>query len=467
MAQPFFARLEARARAIDSLLCVGLDPHPQDLPEPGAVAARQFCLDLIEATAPYAAAYKPNSAFFEALGAPGFQVLADVIAAVPDGIPVILDAKRGDIASTNEAYARAAFQVLSADCLTASPYLGQDALAPFLADPAKGVLLLCKTSNPGSSDLQDVDSGGQPLYLRVAQLAQQWNQQGTLGLVVGATYPDVLAAVRAAAPELWILAPGAGAQGGDLPAALAAGLRSDGLGLLVPVSRGISRSADPGQTARDLRDAINQARAKHSQGRLPALPHAQLASDLLRLGCVQFGDFTLKSGQQSPIYLDLRRLVGDPAVLARAAAAYLQLLRGLSFDRITGLPYAGLPIAAAVSLQGGWPLIYPRKEVKDYGTQAAIEGPYEAGETIAVLDDLITTGGSKFEGIDKLTAAGLQVRDVVVLVDRGSGAAERLARQGLRLHAVFDLSQLLEYWRKSGAISAEQHQTVTQFLQQP
>ncbi|TAK12507.1 MAG: orotidine-5'-phosphate decarboxylase [Anaerolineae bacterium] len=462
----FFERLEARAGVVDSLLCVGLDPHPDDLPESSAAAAREFCLRLIEATHPFAAAFKPNSAFFEIYGAAGIEALAAVIAAVPQGIPVVLDAKRGDIGSTSAAYARAAFDTLGANAITVNPYLGQDAVQPFLDDPGKGVFLLCRTSNPGAGDLQDLMTGGAPLYMEVARLAERWNTKSNLGLVVGATYPAELAELRGAHPELWFLAPGIGAQGADLKAALSAGLRSDGMGLLVPVSRGISRAADPATAARGFRDELNDARRQPQAlqaGLDPA--RARLADDLLRLGCVQFGEFTLKSGAASPIYLDLRRLAGDPVVLARAARAYLALLHPLVFDRVAGLPYAALPIAAAICLQGGWPLVYPRKEVKDYGTKSAVEGPYIDGETVVVVDDLITTGGSKFEAIDKLKAAGLNVTDVAVLVDRGSGAAA-LAERGLHLHSVFMLHTLLDYWRARDAITQEQYAAALAFLEQ-
>ncbi len=260
----FFTQLETRAREHNTLLCVGLDPHPEDLPQPSAEAARAFCLRLIEATAPYALAFKPNAAFFEIYGAAGWQALREVIAAAQaTGAAVILDAKRGDIASTARAYARAAFHGLHADALTVNPYLGHDAVAPFLEDPARGVFLLCKTSNPGSADLQDVavaEEGGQPLYLRVARLAQAWNTRGNLGLVVGATHPEALRQVRQGAPDLWFLAPGVGAQGGNLEAALQAGLRADGLGMLIAVSRGISRAAEPAQAARALHGRIASLR---------------------------------------------------------------------------------------------------------------------------------------------------------------------------------------------------------------
>ncbi|HEX7975101.1 MAG TPA: orotidine-5'-phosphate decarboxylase, partial [Anaerolineales bacterium] len=443
--ESFFAQLEARARAIDSLLCVGLDPHPADLAEATADAAREFCLRLIQDTAELALAFKPNAAFFEAFGPEGVAALQQVIAAVPAGIPVLLDAKRGDIASTAEGYARAAFQALGADAITLSPYLGYDSLQPFLSDPRRGVFLLCKTSNAGSADLQDLtilSSGGEAetlLYEHVARLAQGWNSANhNLGLVVGATHPEALQRARAAAPDLWILAPGVGAQGGDLRGALKAGLRPDGLGMLVPVSRAISRAADPRRAATELRDAINRERVA-TGGRQPTVSglRSRIADGLLEAGCVKFGQFTLKSGLVSPIYLDLRQLVSYPHLLAQAAAAYLPALRGLSFERLAGLPYAALPIATAISLQGGWPLIYPRKETKAYGTRAEVEGAYAQGERAVVIDDLATTGGSKFEAIEKLSAAGLQVRDVVVLIDRQSGAKEALAQAGYSLHAVF------------------------------
>jgi uridine monophosphate synthetase len=463
MNKSFFEFLSERCQEVDSLLCVGLDPHSDDLPKPSASAARDFCLRLIEATASVAAAFKPNSAFFEVYGAEGMQALHDVIAAVPEGIPVILDAKRGDIGSTAAAYAQAAFQTLGAHAITANPYLGSDSISPFLEDARRGVFLLCKTSNPGAVDLQDQLIAGLPMYSRVAGLAQSWNRDGNVGLVVGATYPEVLADVREIARELWFLAPGVGAQGGDLEAAVAAGLREDGMGLLIPISRGISRSPDPAKAARELRDAINEARNQR-----PTKPmrfrHAQMADDLLRLGCVKFGQFKLKSGQVSPIYLDLRRLVGDSRALARAAAAYVNVLRNLKFDRIAGLPYAALPLAAAISLQSGKPLIYPRKEQKEYGTKSAVEGPYEAGETVVVIDDLITTGGSKLEGVEKLEAAGLKVRDIVVLIDRQSHPSKELETKDIKLHSVFHITNLIEHWKESGAITAEQYSQTADFL---
>ncbi|HBX69922.1 MAG TPA: orotate phosphoribosyltransferase [Chloroflexi bacterium] len=481
----FFSRLESRARAVDSLLCVGLDPHPADLPEFTSEAAKEFCLRLIEATVDLAAAYKPNAAFFEALGPAGIAALRDVIAAIPDEIPVILDAKRGDISSTAQAYAQAAFETLGADALTINPYLGKDAVDPFIADPEKGAFMLCKTSNPRAGDLQDLPITPFPsptgrgergvrvmLYEHVARLASQWNTHNNLGLVVGATQPESLARVRTAAPDVWILAPGVGAQGGDLRAALQAGLRADGLGMLIPVSRGISRAADPRQAALELRDSINIERSAVSgqpsavgiatRSPLPAL--RSLAEGLLEAGCIKFGSFTLKSGIVSPIYIDLRRLVGYPQLMALVASAYCEILSALNFDQLAALPYAALPIAAAISLQGGWPMLYPRKEVKEYGTKAQIEGVYEAGQRVVVIDDLISTGGSKFDGIEKLESAGLQVKDVVVLIDRSPDGGAELRARGYDLHAVLTIHDLLAYYEQSGAIDTAKIAEVRDFL---
>ena len=194
-------------------------------------------------------------------------------------------------------------------------------------------------------------------------------------------------------------------------------------------------------------------------------PHQRsLADGLLEAGCIKFGSFTLKSGLLSPIYIDLRQIITYPKLLEQIGAAYLPLLKQLTFDRIAGLPYAAIPIATAVSLQGNYPMIYPRKEVKTYGTKAEIEGQYNTGETVVVIDDLATTGGSKFEAIEKLTGAGLIVKDVVVLVDRQSGARESLEQAGFHLHAVLTISEMLEHWEATGKVGKEKITATREFL---
>ena len=274
--ESFFSFLEKRVDDCSSLLCIGLDPHVSDIKEPTAESAREFCLNLIKQTSRYAAAFKPNAAFFEVFGAEGWTALKDVIDAIQaesnrmgSMIPVILDAKRGDIASTAEAYAKSTFENLDADCITLSPYLGKDSIEPFIQKSEKGVFLLCKTSNPGSGDLQDLmvtmkdgQSSMVYLYEYVARLAQSWNTKNNIGLVVGATHIEAMKRVRAAAPDLWFLAPGVGAQGGELESALRAGLRKDGKGLLIPVSRGIARAQKPGVAAAEMRDEILQIKSE-------------------------------------------------------------------------------------------------------------------------------------------------------------------------------------------------------------
>jgi uridine monophosphate synthetase len=262
--ESFFSFLEKRTDDCSSLLCIGLDPHVSDLPSPTAASARTFCLNLIQQTAPYAAAFKPNAAFFEVFGAEGWTALKQVVESIREEshrmgsrIPVVLDAKRGDISSTAEAYAQSAFEFLGVDCVTLNPYLGRDSIEPFIQKSEKGVFLLCKTSNAGSGDLQDLSlANGALLYEQVAKLAQTWNVKNNVGLVVGATHPDAMRRVRAIAPDLWFLAPGVGAQGGELESALKSGMRADGRGLLLPVSRAISRAANPGKAAAEMRDQI-------------------------------------------------------------------------------------------------------------------------------------------------------------------------------------------------------------------
>jgi uridine monophosphate synthetase len=461
-------RLAEAARRNNSLLCVGLDPRLERL-APGENLF-DFNRRVVDATADLACAFKPNFAFYEAAGPEGLDALRRTVDYVHEaaGVPVILDAKRGDIGSTAQAYARAAFEVWRADALTVNPYLGGDSVAPFTAYADRGAFVLCHTSNPGALDLQTLEVEGRPLYEVVAEKAAAWDT----GLVVGATYPAALARVRALAPEAWILLPGVGAQGGDLEAALAAGLRADGLGVVVNSSRGIIYAQDPRQAALDLRARIEAARSGAAT-KVPD-PRLPLILTLADIGAIRFGDFTLASGKRSPIYIDLRLLASHPQALRQVAQAYTGLLRrelGIGIAgrqetrvRLAAIPYAAMAIGTAVSLQTGLPMIYPRKEVKGYGRARQIEGEFQPGEAAVVLDDLITTGGSKLAAIEPLAAAGLEVRDVVVLIDREQGGREDLEAAGYRLHAVLRLGELLEMLVQAGRIGAEQRDKVAAFL---
>jgi uridine monophosphate synthetase len=449
----FFARLEERARAAGSLLCVGLDPRAADASE-----ARSRSLALIDSTARFAAAFKANAAFFEAHGPAGLEALIEIVASVPDEIPVILDAKRADIASTAAAYAAACFDVVGAGAVTVNPYLGRDGVDPFLAHHDRGVFVLCRTSNPSASDVQDLDVGGSTVAERVARLAASWAGPDRLGLVVGATAPASLAAVRKVVPEHWVLAPGVGAQGAGVEAAAAA-MRDDRLGVLVPVSRAIASAADPAAAARELRDRL----AAINPG--PAARPTALSTDLHAAGCVRFGEFTLRSGAVSPVYVDLRRLVGHPQVLRRVAEAYAGVLGGIACERIGAVPYGALPLATAVSLATGVPLVWPRPEVKGHGTGSRVEGEWEEGERVVLIDDVVTSGGSAVEAAATLRAVGLVVEDLVVLLDRSPSTLPALSGAGLRLHSITTMRSLVDDLESAGAIDAVQHRSVVSFLE--
>lgn len=265
MERNFREMLEARWAA-GKFVCVGLDSELERVrkivgghlvPD---VAIGTFNERIIEATRKVACAYKPNVAFYESLGNTGMKALAFTISTIRNlapEIPIILDAKRADIGSTNDGYVKAAFDVLDADAITVHPYLGMEAMAPFLQREDKGIFVLCRTSNPGAGEFQDLPVDGKPLYQHVAQnVAEKWNKNGNCGLVVGATYPEEMAKVRAIVGDLPLLIPGIGAQGGDLEATVKAGKDSRGRGMIINSSRGIIFAENPEKEAEALNDQI-------------------------------------------------------------------------------------------------------------------------------------------------------------------------------------------------------------------
>ena len=269
----FIEKLRTRWQQADSLLCVGLDPDPAKFPDAfvdDEDALFSFCRDIVDATAEFACAFKPQIAYFAAHndGEAALQrLIAHINAEHPD-VPVILDAKRGDIGSTAEQYAVEAFERYRADALTVNPYMGKDSVEPYLAYKDKGVILLCRTSNPGGSDLQFLDVGGKKLYEHVAEIiARDWNVTGQCALVVGATFPGEIARVREIVGEMPLLVPGIGAQGGDVEATLKAGKTAAGTGLMINSSRAIlyaGKDEAYAEAARraavDTRDLINRFR---------------------------------------------------------------------------------------------------------------------------------------------------------------------------------------------------------------
>jgi orotidine-5'-phosphate decarboxylase len=286
----YLERLAARSAAVGTVLCLGLDPDPAALPDgfsPDLAGVERFARVVLESALPHAAAVKPNLAFFEAFGAAGLAALERLRATIPSDVPVVLDGKRGDIGTTSARQAVGLFDALAADAVTVNPYLGEAAIAPLLDRVDRFAYVLCRTSNPGATELQGLEVGAdpviaapaEPLWARVARRVAGWGPGGTVGLVVGATAPDELAAVRALVPATAFLVPGVGAQGGDLDAVLAHGPATaapagggPGRGLLVNVSRGIAGAvSDPGDDrAASLEDRLATAARGWSE-RLPVL----------------------------------------------------------------------------------------------------------------------------------------------------------------------------------------------------
>ncbi|MBA5689516.1 orotidine-5'-phosphate decarboxylase [Rugamonas apoptosis] len=271
----FINKLSAAWTANDSLLCVGLDPDMAKLPaqfQSAPDGIYQFCREIIDATADLACSFKPQIAYFAALGAEQQleQICAYARANYPH-IPLILDAKRGDIGATARQYAREAFDRYGADAVTVNPYMGSDSVEPYMEWSERGVIILCRTSNPGGSDLQFLKVDGKPLYQHVARLvAEKWNSNGQCALVVGATFPEELAQVRAIVGDMPLLVPGIGAQGGDIAATVRSGKTASGAGMMINSSRAIiyapqqageDFAAAARRVALDTRDAINQYRA--------------------------------------------------------------------------------------------------------------------------------------------------------------------------------------------------------------
>jgi orotidine-5'-phosphate decarboxylase len=288
MPEAFNARLQAVQRRTASALCVGLDVDPSRLPiglSQDRYGFERFVRGIVDATSDLVCAYKPNLAFYESMGADGYPLLQASLAAIPDGLITIADAKRGDIGTTAERYAAAIFDGLGFDAMTVNPYQGSDSVEPYISDPVHGAFVLCKTSNPGSADFQDLRCGedGASLWEIVARQIVEWNERGNVGLVVGATFPTQLASARELAPDLPILIPGVGVQGGDAVESMRLGAAPDGTLAVVNVSRQVlyaSSGSDWQDAARReataLRDAMASAVAERASSAEPGPDRSSL-----------------------------------------------------------------------------------------------------------------------------------------------------------------------------------------------
>jgi uridine monophosphate synthetase len=481
----FFIQLTDAIAARQSLLVTGLDPNPEMLQNWAArrgLAGRSFLSQarhwikaVIEATAPHVCAYKPSLGFYQALGPVGLELLLEVRDLVPRELPLIIDAKHGDLNSSS-ALAQYLFRELGADAVTLSPLAGQDIAAPFLLYPGKAVVMTCHSSNQAARVIQHYPSEQDPLYLRIVRETQLWATPEQLLLEVGTSDPAILARVRAEAPERFLILRSLWGQEEKLEAMLQAGFTAAGDGLLLPLPQNLLVEDDIAERADALKRQISDSRevwlAQQQLEGSCALwqappgrdPMDQLILDLFDIGCLLFGEYVQASGAVFNYYVDLRQIISDPNLFHRVLQAYAGCMGELAFDRIAGIPYGSLPTATGLSLLLHKPLIYPRKEVKAHGARRLIEGDFEEGDLVVVVDDILITGGSVLEGIAKLESSGLVVQDVVVFIDHGGDhdrhATERLAAAGYRCHAVLDIGRITEVLHRSGRLTDAQAATL-------
>jgi uridine monophosphate synthetase len=485
----FFVQLTDAIADRQSLLVTGLDPNPEMLQNWAGrrgLAGRSFLSQarhwikaVIEATAPHVCAYKPSLGFYQALGPVGLELLLEVRDLVPPDLPLIIDSKHGDLNSSS-ALAHYLFKELGADAVTLSPLAGQDIAAPFLLYPGKAVVMTCHSSNQAARVIQHHPDESDPLYVRIVRETQLWATPDQLLLEVGTSDPEVLARVRAEAPERFLILRSLWGEEERLESMLQAGLSAAADGLLLPLPQNLLVEDDIASRAEALKHAITHKREQwlaNAQQRdantcvlwLPgseraADPLESLIVDLFDIGCLLFGDYVQASGAVFNYYVDLRQIISDPNLFHRVLHAYADQLEGLDFDRIAGIPYGSLPTATGLSLQLHKPLIYPRKEVKAHGARRLIEGDFDEGDRVVVVDDILITGGSVLEGIAKLESSGLVVQDVVVFIDHGGDhdrrARERLAAAGYRCHAVLDIARITRVLHGAGRLSDGQAATL-------
>lgn len=471
-------KLTRQIKKTNSILCVGLDPRINDSQDKG-MSKYNLIVEhnerIISATEHQCACYKPNIAFYEQWGTEGWKALEWTMERIPDEIPVILDAKRGDIGATAKAYANAAFGLLKVDAITLAPYMGAESSRPFLEYDDKLCLILSRTSNPQSELLQRKHITGihntQELYLEVADQFSKLSEN--VGFVIGANCYEELEEFRKRYPHTWILAPGIGAQGGKIEPSIYAGLGEDGLGLLPVVARGIAHADNPEHACAHYNEQINTAIQQYNFKRKNKVVttttisklQQNIIEKLFQYECVKIGSFVLKSGITSPFYIDLRRVISFPDLFELVVQAYCNCVKELDYDSIAGIPTAALPFAGAVTQKLDVPMIYPRIPKKPHGTGNLIEGAYEKGDKVLLLDDLITQGKSKKEALDIFREAEVRTKDIVVLICRSYNASSDMEALGVKLHYALHIDDIISHGRMTGLISDEDVERVKKFLE--
>jgi uridine monophosphate synthetase len=472
----FAEKLQTAIDCNQSLLCVGLDPSAETLPsrfgsprdlDELVQKCEIWLQETIAHTKDAVCAYKPTLGFYTALGPPGMALLERILRRIPSEIPVILDAKHGDLNSST-LLARTIFDRWQVDAVTLSPYPGQDLAAPFLLYPDKAIFVLCHTSNPAAVSLQEFPNAQAPFYLHLVAEVQTWGTPEQVALEVGTAQPEALARVRAIAPERPLLLRSIWAEGGNLEDILAAGLNATGAGAIVPIPQDWLASPNLKALVAGLRETVNQVRVRlpHEVQACPVWlpdlppgdrhPHADLILQLYDIGCILFGEYVQASGSIFPYYIDLRKIISNPQIFDKIINAYAEIVRDLKFDRIAGIPYGALPTATGLALKLNHPMIFPRKEVKAHGTRRLVEGNFNPGETAVVIDDILISGKSAIEGAQKLESTGLKVEDIVVFIDHEKGVKDRLKQAGYRAHSVLSISEIVKTLYDLGRIDRDQ-----------
>ncbi|MGB3403294.1 MAG: bifunctional orotidine-5'-phosphate decarboxylase/orotate phosphoribosyltransferase [Microcoleaceae cyanobacterium] len=463
----FLDKLLAAAEQNQSLLYLSLIPNFEQQSQ-----WQEQLESLILKTANLVCAYNIPFGYYQILGEKSGELLTEIIRKIPDNIPIILDAKYSDI-NTSSIFAEYIFQQLNCDACTVSPYAGRDQISPFLVYPEKAVFILCATANPSATYLQEYPNSQDPFYLKLVQETQIWATLEQLGLQVG-IIPEQLARIRQTAPERWILLEGDIAEENDLidddnlRQILSSGLDQNGSSLLLPVPAQLLAEKQITSSIENFRNRINQHRQQLTTTSptcdlwLPNVcfikpqPNRDLILQLYDIGCIIFGDHVQASGETFPYYIDLRRIISIPQIFHQIVEAYTKILKQLTFDRIAGIPYGSLPTATGLALKLEKPMIFPRKEVKKHGTGRLIEGHFQPGETIVVVDDILITGSSVIKGAAKLESAGLKIKDIVVLIDHGNNVIEKLAEKGYQGHAVLNLTEIAETLYQANRIESQQ-----------